>query len=262
MNIVDEKKFVSVFVDFIKDGIATTPSDEEHEHIWNKLINPYYKEGWETFLRRKASSEELEDEDVWERWYNNLTFDDITEEEHRIFRLPSEKIVINFGWTEELMLGLYNCVKGFVEEAQKLPLYESNVIVGYKIGRIGVHAYFCVPNHVQLPTTLRKKTHDPAVYSKVYNLYKKWICGDGEGEGQAEKLLQKYKPIAAECDVIIKGNNKRSSGVGKGDDDSYEKGKWWDFDLYALQEGGNKTYIDKMFGFVDDRFESKRLPDN
>ena len=124
MNRDDKKLYIRLFVDFIKEGTKVTPDEAETDFILTRIP--------ETFLNNfadwlKCMSNRYEDEDEFYKWYDNVQFEDISDTEIKQYNMPSKKKTIYFNWDTKLILGLYELAKQFVNDAQKLPLYDANI---------------------------------------------------------------------------------------------------------------------------------------
>lgn len=265
MNKTDKKKFVELFVDFTKDGVKAIPTDEEVEVIMKKVI-PQHSNGFVDYLRYQATYEH-EDPDEWDRWYEALTYEDIDETEIKKYGLPSKKIKYDCDWTKQMVIELYEVAKEFVEEAQKLPLYNSNIVVGYKFDKAGMHMFFYAPRNVDLPKELQKSFYNHSVRTAVDTLFKQYACGkEGKSDtfsSKADAILNKYKEIANSNKVYIK-----RSIASLNDDDRYYTGRWWTIDSGCVSanisgedsETFNNNFAFDLFETINDQFITKSLP--
>ena len=263
MNRQDERKFVEVFVNFIKDGKADTPTDNELEYVFRKTP-PMYVEGFGEYLKYKSNTTELEDPDAWDNWYDTFTYDDIDEMDIRRFSLPTKKITINFGWAEQLANGIYKCAEAFVQESEKsYNLLDNNVIVGYEFSSRGIYIYYFSPKNVELSKNSKNRGYG-ASRTQINELFTTYT-------GEAAKLISQFKGVMNSEGVFIKPNISRSESTKKVvngkeieiPDPDYYSGRWWCISNYDVTSNVNSTesansFTYEFFNIINEKYESKK----
>ena len=260
MNKDDKKLYIRLFIDFVKDGQLIKPEDKDVDYILTKIPNSYLEQ-FDYWLR--AKSNEIEDEDDFYKWYDNITFDDLTEDEIHKYYLPSKKKTIYYNWETELALSIYKLAKDFVDEAKKLPLYESNIVVGYKFDNYGMDVFYYAPKGKQLPKSCLKNGYDLKVRKQVYELYKKFFAGSNGQDsysGEAQILIKKkFKPQMEAENIFIGENTSEVSSKASETDADYYTGRWWGISCYEVN--AQDDFSHRFFEYVADSYESKARPD-
>lgn len=259
MNRDDKKLYIRLFVDFIKEGTKVTPDEAETDFILTRIP--------ETFLNNfadwlKCMSNRYEDEDEFYKWYDNVQFEDISDTEIKQYNMPSKKKTIYFNWDTKLILGLYELAKQFVNDAQKLPLYDANIVVGYKFTNYGLEVFYFAPKGTELNKACSKNGYDLKVRKEVYELYKKLFAGSHGSEdykGEAQLLKDKYKPICDELGICIGENTAEISAKAGENDEDYYTGRWWGISYYEVK--ADEEFQHAFFENINDTYESKRRPD-
>lgn len=261
MNILDKKLYIRLFVDFIKDDKKVTPDDSEVEYILTKIPDSFM-DSFEYWLRSKAN--EIEDEDEWDKWYETVQFEDLDEDEIKSHYLPTKKKVIVYNWETELALKIYKLAKEFVEAAKALPLYDANLVVGYKFNNYGMEVYYYAPKKVQLNKACSKNGYNLQVRKQVYELYKQYFAGSNGSDsylGEAQKLLKnKYKTVMKENNIFIGENTTEVSSKDSVNDADYYTGRWWGISYYEVTSP-DEDFLHRFFEYVNDSYESQHRPE-
>lgn len=264
MNL-DEKKYVDVFVDFIKEGKLSHPSNDiEYEYVIRK-IPPVRVNGFKAYLRSCSLRPELEDLDAYDRWYDDLTIDKIAKEDFARWNLLEEKVTIQYGWEHSIANNIYKAAKEYVNDAEKLNLYDNNLYVGYEFSARGIQVFFYAPKNVELCKTCKNGVGSAKV--EVNNAFNAFIS-------KAEKILQDYKQIANSQGIFIDKNISRievdkepdaNGNIIKIPDPDYYCGRCFSISKYDISSNinsveGTSTFDIMFFSIVKDSYTSKQRP--
>lgn len=140
MNSNDKLKFIDVFVDVTKYG-TKAPCTMSDIDVVLDVINEEYLNAWEKYLSTKIDEPEFEDGDVWDNWYDNLTYESISDRDIQVFDLPTQKIQVALGNDVVFMKTVHNAIKNFYADAVDIIKNSSNpkdYHVAYYIDKQGI----------------------------------------------------------------------------------------------------------------------------
>jgi len=141
MNTQDTIKFLDVFCDVIEYGKLVKCTPENYE-IYLSKIPEHYLDSFERYLTLKADSEELEDPDAWDNWYDNLSIDKIPEDELKFRDLPTKKLEISMSNGELFVREIYGYAKAFIEYCKPIVKPDDNVHISYSFTPEGIFMYY------------------------------------------------------------------------------------------------------------------------
>lgn len=120
----DDKKFIEVFI-IPNDGVDDIPlSAENYDYIFSNLDEELFIK-WKNFLSDKY--DRYNDDDAYDEWYNNMTFDELSKKDLFSFKLPEDQITVVIPPQVSLINQVIGVIREFYDDlssyASKCPSY-------------------------------------------------------------------------------------------------------------------------------------------
>lgn len=142
MHVSDEQKFLDIFVNIKNsdnDIVDIHSTDLNLDYVCEH-IDSEYLDGWSKYLNYKFDDPDLEDEENWDLWYNNLDIESIGRKDLDRFNLPTDKIELHLTNSEILVSAIYEIAKQFVDSSKKYCSKYTHV--GYVFSEFLINIYF------------------------------------------------------------------------------------------------------------------------
>ena len=120
-------KFTEVFVNLVEDGkVLNDSSNFDFRLKQTKPNYETYRRNWEDFINSKMDSM---DEDRFDDWFENLTFEDIDPRDIYKYKLPEEPITIDTKLGVSHLLKIANLLRKTYEESKSLVTNNDSCIL-------------------------------------------------------------------------------------------------------------------------------------
>ena len=254
MNINDKQKFLDTFVDVIRFGKKSTCGKSEVDEVL-KSIDENYINNFEHYLSDKSMSDELEDPDKWDDWYDNLTIEKILELQ-RGYDLPAEKIVITLDAEETLMRGLHAYAVEFIDKCSFYNPEDENVYACFTFDSLGM---FVEVYSIKDKTVKGKKKHlNQKIKNEVTGYLKDFVNKADNlilefNEGQGPNGIHCTQNVGSDKDYGLGFlGSDNSEGARPGCEPATIKFLTEDRLVYANGQAVSRQYIRKIFSIISD----------
>ena len=228
MNINDKQKFLDTFVDVIRFGKKSTCGKSEVDEVL-KSIDENYINNFEHYLSDKSMSDELEDPDKWDDWYDNLTLE---------------------------MRGLHAYAVEFIDKCSFYNPEDENVYACFTFDSLGM---FVEVYSIKDKTVKGKKKHlNQKIKNEVTGYLKDFVNKADNlilefNEGQGPNGIHCTQNVGSDKDYGLGFlGSDNSEGARPGCEPATIKFLTEDRLVYANGQAVSRQYIRKIFSIISD----------
>lgn len=215
---VDERKFIEVFV-LPNDGERNVPLlPTDYDYVFSNLDEELFVK-WRHFLSNKI--EEYDDFDEYDKWYDELKFEDISEKDLIKFRLPTEQISMLLPPQISLFNHICQIVRDFYDELSTYADGHSNYYFGYQFetspAYINMYVASIGDTDENVKFTTEKKNKDTGEMESVdVDLYSRMKSDHAKYENKIKKIMNNFNKIYGHYGISVRSNGiSRNSFVRK-----------------------------------------------